>query len=119
MRIAVIVLVSLAATAAAAADQAIDSTVSGRVEAVDSKVSGSLSIHFSPAAPAQETDRLALCGAEWDKKRDAYDLARKTNITLEPLTRLDYRHCMYRCLGGHTVMPPICKADLPIDPPAR
>jgi hypothetical protein len=114
MRIAVAMIMSLAvATASAAADQAIESKVAGKIEAVDSKVSGTITINFGPAPPAKESDKLKECGAEWNKKLAHYEAARAKTADLGPLTRLDYRNCMYRCLGGRTVMPPECKADLP------
>ncbi len=118
MRIAVVVILSLAAmTVAGAADEAIDSKVTGKIEAVDSKVSGTITINFAPAPLPKETDKLEECGAEWNKKFAAYEKARKEGANLTWLSRLDYRTCMYQCLEGHVVAPRKCKADeLPAGP---
>ena len=120
MRIAVVLILSLAATTVAgAADEAIDSKVTGKIEAVDSKVSGTITINFTPAPPAKETDSLKQCGTEWNNKFAAYEKARHEGANLDWLTRLDYRACMYQCLEGRVATPRKCKVDeLPAGGPA-
>jgi hypothetical protein len=123
MKIAVAMLISVnvgAATTVFAGDQPLHSTgqpfqskLSGKIETAGSNVSGTITINFGPAPPAKDMDKMMECGAEWNQKLARYDEMRKRGAKLDPLTRLDYRNCMYQCLGALTTRE--CKADLPSD----
>ena len=118
---AIIALALAATTAAPAADPKTDAKASGKLESVDGKVSGTITIKVAPAAHEKTTDRsknkiqqLKKCGEQWNEKLAAYDKALE-NGEKPPwlwLSRLDYRSCMDKCLAGEVVTPLTCPADL-------
>ena len=108
MRIVVAAVLSLALLASnATADETVESAVTGTLKSTltgtgQSTVTGTLTINVRPARPAAKPDNLRECDKKWTAKLARHEKTRENDKKLHSLTRMDYRKCMYQCLGDAT-----------------
>ena len=114
MRVVVAAALSLALLASSAtADETVESTVTGTLKSTltgtaQSTVTGTLNINVGPAPSATKPDDLRDCNKKWTAKLARHEKSHEKDKKWHPLTRLDYRNCMYQCLGDATRNDPDC-----------